>query len=143
MPDWKFHLKFAALMYVVAVVVLLQLKPTIDQTILILSFPACLLASQIPDEDHPNSKPRKWTERILLGSAITIFLFLPQYYLIGIGFVTVVLLLWSLTHRGLFHKPHVGLIIPLPFILLNPLCYIFGIIGYESHILADRLWKNN
>ncbi|MDD3975992.1 MAG: metal-dependent hydrolase [Candidatus ainarchaeum sp.] len=97
----------------------------------------------VPDLDKKNTYIRKKIDYIIfILIIILIILYFTQtievlkYIAILIGIETIFIIS---KHRGPMHSIAFGIIVALPFLLLEKYLFIFALIGFISHIIADKL----
>jgi membrane-bound metal-dependent hydrolase YbcI (DUF457 family) len=157
MPDYKRHIGIGLMAYVVVLFTAYYYNLASIWTLLF-CLPGMVIASTFPDIDTPASKARKWTERVLLFTAIVLIISgviqnKQSLMLAAILPILFVLILWSIKHRGPTHDPLAALLLPAPLLLLGissnyPFItyglpfYATAVIGYLSHLVADYFLKN-
>lgn len=99
--------------------------------------------SLLPDIDMPNSVIRKTLEKTTLSTVILcllgyILLSNKCFIYLSTALAALLLLLWSIKHRGFFHSIPAALLLSLPTALINPWISVFAFTGYISHLIVDK-----
>lgn len=140
MPGYKKHLAIGTIVFIGLSILILyyNLMPI---TSLLIATPLFLFYSLLPDIDTPSSKIRKIVEvGILITVLILIIVF--EEYKISVGLIVFITMLWFTKHRGAFHSFLVGFPLTLPIILYDTNIGILCYIGFLTHLIADKLFKN-
>jgi len=140
MPGYKKHLSIGSIVFagLSALILYMGLMPI---TSLLIAAPLFLIYTLLPDVDTPASKIRKAVEVTIL---ITIIVLLVAFEQTKIPIVLIIILIvfWFSKHRGAFHSILTGFPLALPVILYDTNIGILCYIGFLTHLIADKLFKN-
>lgn len=103
-----------------------------------------ILYSILPDIDMPSSKIRMLLDRIFLSiiffSLIAYIITNSQIFMyISIIFTILLLFLYLVRHRGIFHTIWMGFILSIPLYIINPYLAGFAFLGFFSHVAIDMI----
>jgi inner membrane protein len=101
-----------------------------------------LAYSLLPDIDAPSSKARRFISKaVLLIVSALLFAYLvfggQLLVIFALPLVLFLLILWFSRHRGRFHTITAGAIMSLPLLLYSEIFFVFALLGYASHLVAD------
>jgi len=135
------HLLFDAVFFLIIYLIASNYY-ALDNNLLPVLLVISLIYSLIPDLDKNNSWIKKRFNFIIYIVFIfsIILLFLKQislWFIISLLLIELFLLL--VKHRGIVHSIGVGLILSSPLLLISPIYFLAGIIGFFSHLIADSI----
>lgn len=135
------HLLFDAVFFLIIYLIASNYY-ALDNNLLPVLLVISLIYSLIPDLDKNNSWIKKRFNFIIYIVFIfsIILLFLKQislWFIISLLLIELFLLL--VKHRGIIHSIGVGLILSSPLLLISPIYFLAGIIGFFSHLIADSI----
>lgn len=145
MTNYKKHLLVYFFISAIIFSFFLHFKFFINPEILLTSFFVGMAYTFLPDIDVPSSKIRVIVTKISLAAILVALLlyafYIPNKTLIFISiFLAVLLYLLEFTkHRGFFHSILAGIFLSAPFYFISLYSFIFAMLGFISHILADRI----
>ena len=143
MSGYRIHIAAYVLSAIAATYLLPWFGHEADRMTLLISWAVGFFYCMLPDIDVPASKMREYVSKTLLAGTLLCllaFAFLRRditLVYVSIGIVIFLYLLWFTKHRGVFHTIYAGLLLSLPFYLINPLYGLYAVIGFFSHLLAD------
>lgn len=137
MPNHKFHISLGLLLFFSYFI--------LNQNIKIYIFlPIAIVYSILPDIDISNSKIGKIARNILVFLSI-IFITLSLiknfkliYSLIPLIFLAILQLV---PHRKFFHTIKASILLSLPLIIIGLDAFVFGVLNYLVHLIADKKIK--
>lgn len=135
------HLLFDAVFFLIIYLIASNYY-TLDNNLLPVLLVISLIYSLIPDLDKNNSWIKKRFNFIIYIVFIfsIVLLFLKQISLwFIISLLSIELFLLLVKHRGIVHSIGVGLILSSPLLLISPIYFLAGIIGFFSHLIADSI----
>ena len=135
------HLLFDAVFFLIIYLIASNYY-ALDNNLLPVLLVISLIYSLIPDLDKNNSWIKKRFNFIIYIVFIfsIILLFLKQISLwFIISLLSIELFLLLVKHRGIIHSIGVGLILSSPLLLISPIYFLAGIIGFFSHLIADSI----
>lgn len=108
------------------------------------------LAALFPDIDHWNGEIRRWALLPAVAGLWAIcfylksgsYLILWAVFLLGLGFLHLFTWKTGKPHRGRTHTLAAAFLTSLPLLQLSPSLAFSWILGYWSHLMADRLALN-
>ena len=135
------HLLFDAIFFLV-IYLIINNYYQIDNNLLPILLVISLIYALLPDLDKNNSWIKKRFNFIIYIVFIfsIILLFLRQISLwFIISLLSIELFLILVKHRGVVHSIGVGIILSSPLLLISPIYFLAGIIGFFSHLIADSI----
>jgi len=135
------HLLFDAVFFLIIYLIVSNYY-ALDNNILPILLVISLVYSLLPDLDKNNSWIKKRFNFIIYIIFIfsIVLLFLKQISLwFIISLLSIELFLLLVKHRGIIHSIGVGLIFASPLLLISPIYFLAGIIGFFSHLIADSI----
>lgn len=103
-----------------------------------------IVYSLLPDIDKNNSWIRKKFDVIVIF-LIVIFTIISIVYqnkiamVVAGALVVVEIFLTFVKHRGVIHTIGFGIVISLPLLFLNEIFFVSGLIGFITHLIADKI----
>lgn len=135
------HLLFDAVFFLIIYLIASNYY-ALDNNLLPVLLVISLVYSLIPDLDKNNSWIKKRFNFIIYIVFIfsIVLLFLKQISLwFIISLLSIELFLLLVKHRGIVHSIGVGIILSSPLLLISPIYFLAGIIGFFSHLIADSI----
>jgi hypothetical protein len=122
----------------------INLVTTQQIDIILLSVFVGTIYAILPDIDTPNSLIRRFVEKtalflviiLLAGYIATNY---PALIYAALVLVFMLLFLWTMKHRGIFHTLPAGLVLSLPLFFLGYWFIGFAFLGYATHLLVDKI----
>lgn len=145
MTNYKKHLLAYFLISVIIFLTFFYFKIYTKLEIFLTSFLIGMVYTFLPDIDVPSSKVRVLITKLSLAAILLALLlyasYMPEKTLIFISiFLSALLYFLEFTkHRGAFHSILAGLFLSAPLYFINLYFFIFAIVGFFSHILADKI----
>jgi len=136
MPGYKKHL-----LYSIPILIVILLYFPMDITRTLLAIPLFFLYTLLPDTDTPASKIRKIVEVSLLISILILLIVFNQIITASV-LIVILILLWSIKHRGILHSPITGFLLAYPALSNNIEIGIICYIGFITHLILDKFLKN-
>jgi len=96
----------------------------------------------LADVDAPSSKARKIVELstlVLITASLALFLKTSNLLFVyaALFLTTLLLILWTLKHRGIVHTPLAAFLLSAPVYFIHPLAGGFALLGYMTHLILD------
>lgn len=136
------HILFAIIFFLIVYIILNE-NYDLNTYNFIVAFIISMFYALLPDLDLKKSFIRKKIDILIISVIIilSVFYFLGnQEVLIFIAILLGVEAVFTITkHRGVMHSLAFGVIISMPWLLINTAFFIFALSGFISHLIADKL----
>ena len=137
--NWKSHALIGAVLVILVAFFIFKIS---DYLLLFEFFVFGALSALVPDLDHSSSKGRQLLDKAVVIGSLLIVGFLQNALFFALAIIAVYFILFTFfkpVHRGITHSLVACLVFAiLVYFLFNFNFAIAGLIGYFSHLLADK-----
>ena len=113
-----------------------------DYTLLFEFFVFGALSALVPDLDHSSSKGRQLLDKVVVAGSLLFFAFLQNALFFALGIIAVYFIIFTFfkpQHRGITHSLVACFVFSvLIYFMFNFNFAVAGLVGYTSHLLADK-----